>query len=175
MVGSVEPERQLDGLGIHVGAVHARDGVDERVDVDVFNMEGEFAADDAGEVQQIVDQPGLKLDAAAQRLNVLLKFGGKALALFPGGERDQNRRQGGAKLVREGSEEIVLGDVGGFGFFLGLLEVFLVLLVLGKVAEDQDDAVDDGVLAADRGAAVVDGDFRAVLSDQQRMIRQALN
>ena len=41
------------------------------MDINFFQMQGELSADNAGEVQQIIDKACLELDAAAERLNIL--------------------------------------------------------------------------------------------------------
>ncbi len=64
------------------------------------------------------------------------------MVLLPGGEGDQHGCEGSAKLVGKDGKEIILGDIGGFGLFLGALKIRFEFFALGEIAEDEDDAVD---------------------------------
>ena len=66
-----------------------------------------------------------------------------------------------------------MARLAAFGLGLGLEELLFRSLVLGEIAEDQDDAVNLARGIADRSAAVIDGDLAAILADQERMVGQA--
>ncbi len=50
--------------------------------------------------------------------------------------------------------------------------MLLVPPAFGDVSEDQHDTGDFALVVADRGGTVVDGSFRAVLGDEQAVVRQ---
>lgn len=51
-------------------------------------------------------------------------------------------------------------------------QTFFCFATLSYVSKYKYDAVDNGVLVSDWGCAVVDRTFRAVPSDQERMVRE---
>ena len=79
--------------------------LDDGLEVDRRQIEQELARNDAGDVQQIVDKPGLggTLDRGARPL-----LGRSLLEKLCG---HQNRAQRRAQLVREDREEQILGFV----------------------------------------------------------------
>jgi len=49
-----------------------------------FGIQREFPADDSGQVQQIVDEPGLQVYVSAKHLDVVKRGCGQFAAGFPG-------------------------------------------------------------------------------------------
>ena len=143
------------------------------MDVEGFEVEGEFAAGDLGEIEEVVDEAGFEIDVAAEHADVVADGFGEVFAGFPDVKCGGDGGEGGSEFVAEVGEELVLGAVGGFGFGLGEEEAAFGVFVVGEIAEDEDDAVDISVLIADGGAAVVDGDFGAVLADEEGVVGEA--
>ena len=98
---------------------------------------------------------------------------GRSSLAFPEVEGGDDGGEGCAKFVAEDGDELVFGAVGGFGFGLGLEEAAFDVFMFGEVAEDEDDAVDLAGFVTDGGAAVVDGDFGAVFSDEEGVVGES--
>lgn len=116
VVGGVELEVELEVFGLDIGAEDIDDGADGGVDIDGLERKLELAAGDAGEIEQIIDEPGFELHVAADNLGVGERGRGKVGGALEelGGGKDGG--EGRAELVAEGGEEAVLGLIG----FLGL-------------------------------------------------------
>ena len=50
-----ELERKLDGFGVEVGAIHVDDGLNQCVDIDHFEIQGELAAASLRQIYGIAD------------------------------------------------------------------------------------------------------------------------
>ena len=102
-------------------------------------VEPQLAADHPAEVQEVVDQPGLQRDVAADHRQVFLHLRRQARGHLQQGDGRDHRRQRGAQLVAEHGEEPVLGQAGGLGGLLGLLQLRLGLLARRDVLHGADD------------------------------------
>ena len=173
MIAGVEGEGELLAFFGDFGADDADDGGEEVVEVEGFEVEGEFVPGDAGEVEEVVDEAGFEVDVSAEHADVFADGFGEVVAGFPDVEGGDDGGEGCAEFVAEGGEEAVFGAVGGFGFGLGLEEAAFGVFVFGKIAEDEDDAVDLARLVTDGGTAVVDGDFGAILSDEEGVVGES--
>ena len=173
VVAGVEGEGELLAFFRDVGADDADDGGEEVVEVEGFEVEGEFVPGDAGEVEDGVGEACFEVDVSAEHADVFADGFGEVVAGLPEVEGGDDGGEGCAEFVAEGGDEAVFGAVGGFGFGLGLEEAALGVLVFGEIAEDEDDAVDLAGLVTDGGAAVVDRDFGAVFSDEEGVVGES--
>ena len=99
--------------------------VDQGVGVDGLGAEPELAPPGPHHVEQVVDQPGLQGDVAADHLQGGPEVRRDRGLLEQGGDHRQDRGQRGPQLVREDREEPVLDAAGGLGGLLGLAELGL--------------------------------------------------
>ena len=113
---------QPDLLGVGCGS----HGVDRRLDdghqAEGLHLEAELSPDDPGNVEQVVDDPDERPDAALHRL---VGPGGGRLIQVPAAqhpEPGEHAGHGGAELVREGGEELVLGAARGGELLLALAQ-----------------------------------------------------
>ena len=93
----------------------------------------EFAANDPGDVEQIIDQARFDFDVAPDHLQLALDVGGNALILLQHRDRREDGRQRCPQFVAEDGEEIILRLVGRFRRFLGAAEFLFVLFTRGDV------------------------------------------
>ncbi len=89
--------------------------LDDLAGVGDLQAQVELAAGDAGEVEQVVDQPRLELDVAPDHVQRPAQRGGDALIPGEPGGEEQHGGQRRAQLVAEGGEEVILRLVGGLG------------------------------------------------------------
>ena len=143
-------ETQLDPLRLRELARIGDRGIDDVDDVDALQVEIELAADDARGIEQIIDEPGLMVDVALDRLGrapdqcrIVLARTRQDLA--PALQRIERRTQ----LVRDDGEKLVLRAIGPLGFaaqaVLGHQQAFELLLrffELGDVPRHADDTED---------------------------------
>ena len=159
--GDVEPQVLL----ADVADADLQRLAEQLVRVDGPGLQPELTAADPGHVEQVVDQPGLEVDVAAdhpEHRAIVLRRGRVVEHRGDGGE---HRRQRSAQLVAEDGEELVLGAIGGVGGVLRGLEVALGLLPPRDVEPDADDAdrpaeriTEDPAPAVDPGRHAVRGD-----------------
>ena len=65
----------------------------------------------------------------------------------------QNAVHGRADFVGHGGEKLALGSIGGLGLFLGVAELFLIVLARADVFLDGDEVGDLAGIVGDRGNA----------------------
>lgn len=89
------------------------DGVlEDGVDVDFLAVEGDLAAGDAGEVEEIVDEPGFQLDVFADGMEIHADLRGQLVIVGAVAGEHEHGVEGGAEFVGERGQKFVLGAVG---------------------------------------------------------------
>jgi hypothetical protein len=75
--------------------------------------------------------------------------------------------------VREIRQKFVLNCAGAFRFEPGSDQLFLKVLSLGKIAENEDNTKQMATVLSNGSSTVVDGNFSSVSANQEGMIGQA--
>jgi hypothetical protein len=117
--------------------------LDQHERVDLLAGERQLSLADAGDVEQIVDQPGLELDVAADERGVGARFVTQRRVFFEDRRQPEDRRQRRAQLVAEYGQELVFGLVGRVGFFLGTPQVVHRAIARGVEPAQQDGDPDE--------------------------------
>ena len=103
-----------------------------------MHIQSQFAGDDAGDIEQVVDELALALGAALDRRQAMLhflRFDPSAHEQLRPAEDCIERR---AKLVADGREKLVLQPARGLGVFLGEHNLALGLLLSGEIEHHSD-------------------------------------
>ena len=127
---------KLDGnIELPRGEIVADDihGVPEQiVRVGFSQMQLQFPARDAGQVEQIIDEAGLELDVAANHLQAFANFRRKPGLVHHSSGPDQNGSKWRAQFVTEIGEEAVFRGVGGLGDLFLAVKFFFDLAAMDK-------------------------------------------
>jgi hypothetical protein len=108
-----QAEPDLDPLLTDVPLADRQRLPDQLVGVHGLAVEPDQAPAEPVEVQQVVDQPGLELDAAADRVERREHPGRGGRVVEQGRGQRQRRGQRSAQFVAEGGQEPVLRPAGG--------------------------------------------------------------
>ena len=131
--GHVHAERVP--VPLHERARHVHGTVDHEAHLGPGAPERHLAARQAGEVEQVVDQPGHVADLALEDLALARED--VRIAHLHQFQRGQRRRQRIAELVAERGEEVVLGLVGVLGVTARLLRPLDLLVPLALTFLEQ--------------------------------------
>ena len=113
-------------------------------------VERHLAAGDAGQVEQVVDQPRLQLDVAPDHGQGLGHARAEVAAVLEPVHGGHDGRQRRAKLVGQRREEPVLGRAGLLGPLPRVHDLAALPAPLGDVAHQAAKCRDGAVLVADR-------------------------
>src|SRR5688572_20549816 len=112
----IQERRDLDALALRCG-LHRFDGaLDDAPHVETAELEGDLAAHDAGNVEQVLDEPALRARVAIDRLYRALASGIVELAGTQQRDPPEDRVQRRAQLVRHRRQEFVLQPRQFLGF-----------------------------------------------------------
>jgi hypothetical protein len=115
--GLVELELEPHSLGVGRRTDDLEDGADDRREIDASQVEPHLAADDARDVEEILDQLRLRAPAALDRLDRAIAALSERKTL----EHTRPSEHGGERrpqLVRHHREKLVLGAIRGLGLVL---------------------------------------------------------
>ena len=90
--------------------------LEQRREVDALQPQLQLAARDAGEVEQVVDEPRLERDVAIDEVEIRAQIRRQPRVVAHGGDEREHRRERRAQLVRERREEVVLRAARRLGF-----------------------------------------------------------
>ena len=97
------------------------DVVNQFVGVDDLALQVELAGSNASQVQEVIDQPGLQSDIAADHVQHVAERIGRRGVVEHGRDGGEDRGQRRAELVAQGGKKAVLGPVGRLGLGSGCL------------------------------------------------------
>ncbi len=126
-VHQVGPRGQIrlddQSLVVDLASDDVQDVLDQVVEMRRPAVEPQLPADHPAEVQQVVDQPGLQSDVAADHRQVFPHLGRQVRGHLQQAHGRDHRGQRGAQLVAEHGEEAVLRPARCLGRLLGLLQL----------------------------------------------------
>ena len=166
---------ERDSLGFGGVADDIDGGVDDGAKIAGPDIELELAGDDAGDVEDFVNELGLDFGVAVDDFDAFADIFGRGIGGFEDAGPADDGVEGGADFVGKGGEEEVLGAAGGFGLaaecgFAGEEGFAFALegLALGDVA---DAALDDfaGVFIVEVGDEF-DVALRTVLGFEDQVV-----
>ncbi|MEO6971337.1 MAG: hypothetical protein ABI217_10625 [Chthoniobacterales bacterium] len=91
--------------------------------IGILQVQAQFAAGDAGEIEQVIDEAGLELDIARDHAQSFPQIFGQIVIVQHAAGPHQDGRERGAQLAAESGEESILGGIGGFRYFLLALQL----------------------------------------------------
>ena len=109
MLPRVQLDDQFLPPGFDVGTADFDGVFHHGVQVNIRQLQLDFVVGDAAEVEEVVDQPGLKLDITLNHLEGALKTIRHLRIGLQGVDGQQDRRERRAQFVAEHGEELVLG------------------------------------------------------------------
>ena len=111
--------------------------LEELVQVGSHRRDGQLAAADARDVEQVVDQPRLEFDVAAHHPELIAHFERQGEIGLECGGGHQHRCERRAQLVAEGGEEVVLGTRAALDFSHRHAQRLLRLLAFDDVFDGE--------------------------------------
>jgi hypothetical protein len=136
----VEIEAEVFGCGIR-GA--DGDGLgEEGGGIDDLEFEFEFSVADAGEIEEIVDDPGGDLDISADHGDLVVDVLGEVFTSLHCGDAHEDWGEGGAEFVGQVCEEGIFFAIGGFGVLSGLVDGLSGLFAVRDIDGGAGDADD---------------------------------
>jgi len=112
------------------------------VDIDHFEMEFDFSASNASQIQQVINQTGFQLNAGANSSDFFAKLRRQIFVCCQVACSRQRRGQRRSQLVTENGEKVVFGFIRSFGgHFFNVELVNLSFLLLPFLFRDNAIAV----------------------------------
>ena len=118
-------------------AEHLDDVGEELVEMDLVALELQPAGLDLGDFEQAVDEAGEMLGAAPDDMDAALLLGGNRGVAFEDLGIAEDRIERRAQFVAEAHQIAALGEVGGLGHLLGLLQGGVGAAVRLDLAQEQ--------------------------------------
>ncbi len=133
--------RELEPLAVDLAPTDLKRLFDQAMAVGHFPVERHLAADDPHDVEQVVDQPRLKVDVLADHLQVRTQLLGLVGSIQERGDGQENRVERRPELVAQHREEPALGLVGELGLLLGDPQLIRGPFAVGDIERGADETM----------------------------------